>query len=81
MGGSLSKRMDTQNRKLCVWNTSEREHIFLKKKKKKRILLYTVWEILQNEPLLEAGDRIPPRVSPPRDAQFKRTRFQEEKKA
>ena len=54
---------------------------FLKKKKKKWILLYTVWEIIQNEPLLEDGDRIPPRVSPPRDAQFKRTRFQEEKKA
>ena len=81
MGGSLSRRMDAQERKLCVWNTSEREHIFLKKKKKKRILLYTVWEILQKEPFLEVGARIPLRVSPPRDAQFKRTRFQEEKKA
>lgn len=34
VGGSLSRRMDTQERKLCVWNTSEREHVFLKKKKK-----------------------------------------------
>ena len=33
MGGPLSRRMDTQERKLCVWNTSGREHIFLKKKK------------------------------------------------
>jgi len=69
-------------RESYVYGTCQKEStFFLKKKKKKRILPYTVWEILQKEPLLEAGARIPPRVSSPRDAQFKRTSFQEEKKA
>ena len=62
-----------------MYGTHQEESTFFIKKK--RILPYTVWEILQREPLLEAGARIPPRVSSPRDAQFKRTRFQEEKKA